>query len=557
MIEDARKIPAGTTLDADLCLIGAGPAAITIALQMIGTPLQVILLVVGARKETTPYRDLYRGHVDPPSSHEPLEENRPRVLGGGTTIWGSRCVPLDPVDFAKRSWVPHSGWPFEYSALLPFYPEANRLCETGDFSYDARHVFPSTAAEMIPGIDGVDLATWPLERWGPPTDFGQRYFHRLSSASNIRVLLHGHAVHLQADVPGTSLCHVDCACLPGAKFRVRARKYILACGGIENARLLLSSDDVSHQGLGNTHDLVGRFYQSHLFGVHAWANLVDPYRSFIYDFERDPAGVYCRRRFWMTPVAQEKYAVGNAIGFFFRPPLGSAVHRDALFSATFLGKFLVGRLKRGGWNGLLRAIKSERQVLAEHLGVTLRDAPHFFPQALRLLQKRFFARRRLPIILAPRRFNHFHLFYQTEHSPNPDSRLLLIPERDSLGLRRIQAKIRFSELDFRTVKELHRILRSRFASSGSGVFHYEDGELEAKLLEETHKFNSNAHHIGTTRMHSDPRQGVVDPNGNVHLVRNLYVAGSSVFPTGGHANPTLTIVALALRLADHLQKALR
>lgn len=556
MIEDARQIPPGTVLEADLCIIGGGPAGLSIALELANTGRKVIVLVGGGRREQEDYRDLYRGHASPPGSHEPLEENRPRVLGGGTTVWGSRCVPYDPVDFERRDWIPHSGWPITYESLRGHFDRASILCETGHFDFDARSTFPGKQPEMIAGFDSAELATWPLERWGPPTDFGRRYARDLSRASNLSVLLHAHATHLQLEAHGGALRQVDAASAPGRAFVVRAKRYVLACGGLENARLLLAADDVAKAGIGNHSDCVGRFYQAHLFGVIGHARLRDPNKDFIYEFERDREGVYCRRRFWVTPEAQQRLRIGNGIGFFFRPPIAHAVHRNALSSALFLGKFTVSSLKRLGLRGAVARARNERRVLGEHLEVVLRNAPGLAPQVVRLIQQRFFARRRLPIVLAPRSTNQFHLFYQTEHAPNPESRVVLHQDRDAFGMRRLEARIRFEQVDFQSVLQLHRLMRERFAASGVGEFIYEEAELRAKLEDEARKFNSNAHHIGTTRMSEDPARGVVDPQCRVHGVENFYLAGSSVFPTSSHANPTLTLVAVALRLADHLKAEL-
>jgi choline dehydrogenase-like flavoprotein len=553
MIEDARKIPPEVTLDADLCIIGGGPAGITLALELANSGKQVVLLVGGARRETATNRDLYRGFSDPPGSHEPLEENRPRVWGGGTTVWGSRCVPFDPVDFEAREWIPNSGWPIRYEEMAAYQARANELCEAGDNQYDARVALPGTQPEMIAGLDNAELATWPLERWGPPTNFARRYEPPLAAAGNVRVLLHAHATRLQLAPGGGSLEEVLAATSPGRAFRVRAKRYVLACGALENARLLLASNDVAACGVGNESDCVGRYYQSHLFGVVAWAQLRDPAHGFMYEFERDRAGVYCRRRFWLTPEAQRARRAGNAIGFFFRPPFGSAVHRSALFSATYLGKFFLTTLKRYSLREGWRRVRENRRALGEHFRVVLRNAPGLVPQVARLIRQRFFAKRRLPIVLTPRKANHFHLFYQSEHAPNRESRVVLHAEKDDFGMPRLDVRIRFGEADFATPIELHRVLKERFLASGVGDFHYDEDALRTKLAEEVHRFNSNAHHIGTTRMSDDPGHGVVDRHGRVHTVDNLYVAGASVLPTSSHANPTLTLVALTLRLAAHLK----
>ena len=438
MIEDARRIPNGTVLEGDLCIVGGGAAGIALAREFIGSRRKVILLVGAGKRESAADRDLYRGFASPVGGHEPLEENRRRIWGGSTAAWGGRCIPFDEVDFEPREWVPHSGWPFRRAELAPYFTRATALCEAGEDRFDARDVFPDTQPEIVAGLDDATVASWPLERWGPPTHFGRRYEKELRAAPNISVLLHAHAKHLQLAPPGGALRHVVVATKPGHEFTVRARRVVLACGGLENPRLLLAANDVARTGIGNEADNVGRFYQSHLFGVAAFARLCDPGRGFVYEFERDAEGVYCRRRFWITPEAQRARRMGNAIGFFFRPPIAHAVHRNALFSATFLGKFFLGVFQRYGVRGGMARIRAERTALREHMGVVLRHAPGLAPQIVRLVQQRFFARRRLPIVLAPRAGNQFHLFYQTEHLPNPEIRVVLHAERDALGMPRLE-----------------------------------------------------------------------------------------------------------------------
>jgi len=553
VIEDARIIPPGTCLKTDLCVIGGGAAAISLALEYLKSGRQVILLPGGGPNQTTSGIDLYRGKVSPPGSHEPLEENRLRMWGGTTTVWGGRIVAFDPVDFAKRSWVPNSGWPISLESLQDFITRACQLSEAGVADFDARSAFPGTQPEILRSFDDEDFATWPLERWSVPTDFSKRYRPDLNAAPNVRVLLHAHAIHLQMDASGATLQHVEAACTPGSTFRIEARNVVLACGALENARLLLASRDVLPAGIGNGHDLVGRYYQSHRFGVCGHAELKDPTKDFIYDFETDKEGVYCRRRFWLTPEAQEKHQVNNVVGFFFRTVSGASEHRNAMVSTVLLAKMLLGGAKKGP-RRLGRILKDQRRELLTHIGIVLKDGPSIFGQLAAVAYTRYFQKRRLPMVLPPKKSNRFPLFFQTEHAPLADSRVVLDPSSfDDFGMPRLDVRIQFSEIDFRTISTFIRLFKQRLESSGAGTFHLTEDE-EAFLNEPARQeFNSNSHNIGTTRMGVTPDAGVVDVNCKVHGVDNLYVAGSSVFPTSSHANPTLMIVALSLRLADHLK----
>jgi choline dehydrogenase-like flavoprotein len=553
MIEDARSIPAGTCLTADLCIVGGGAAAISLALEYMKSGREVVLVPGGGWNQTASAIDLYRGKVSPPGSHEPLEENRLRMWGGTTTVWGGRIVPFDPVDFEARPWVPGSGWPITLESLREPIARACELSEAGTADFDARSAFPKTQPEILKSFDNADLATWPLERWSIPTDFSKRYRPDLESAPSVRVLLHAHAVHLQMHPDGKALRHVDAACTPGQVFRIEAKRTVIACGALENARLLLAARDVLPAGIGNDRDLVGRYYQSHRFGVCGHAQLKDPSKDFVYEFEKDSEGVYCRRRFWLTREAQEKHQVGNVVGFFFRNVSGASEHRNAMVSSVLLVKTLLGGAKKGP-RRLFQILRDQRRELVTHLGIVLKDGPSIFGQLAAVAYTRCFQKRRLPMVLPPKKSNRFPLFFQTEHAPMADSRVVLDPSSiDDFGMPRLEARIQFSEIDFRTIATFVTLFKERLESSGLGTFHLTEEEKSFLADPGRQEFNSNSHNIGTTRMSERPEDGVVDVNCRVHGVENLYVAGSSVFPTSSHANPTLMIVALSLRLADHLK----
>jgi choline dehydrogenase-like flavoprotein len=554
MIEDARKIPSGASLQADLCVVGGGAAAICLTLEYMKSGKSVLVIPGGGANQTAEGIDLYRGDVEPPGSHEPLEENRLRMWGGTTTVWGGRCVPFDPIDFMARPWIPESGWPLKHEDLEGYVERANRLSEAGAADFDARSVFPNRQAEIIAGMDNDEIVSWPLERWSVPTDYSKRYHKDLDEAHNVRVLLHAHAIHLQLDETGQRVEHVKTACRPGREFSVHGTVTVIACGALENARLLLASNDVAANGIGNNHDLVGRYYQSHRFGVCGHAILHHPTEGFIYDFEKDAEGVYCRRRFWLTPQAQEAHGVNNIVGFFFRTVSGESEHRNAMVSTVLLIKILLGGAKKGPAR-LLQILKQQRHEIADHLWIILKDFPSVFSQLMAVAYTRFVQKRRLPMVLPPRKSNHFPLFFQSEHAPSRDSRVVLEPSsRDAFGVPRLKAKIKFSEIDYRTVKTFVTLFKKRMEESGKGTFRLLEKDQDLLEHPDLRRFNSNSHNIGTTRMATRPEDGVVDTDCKVFGVDNLYVAGSSVFPTSSHANPTLLIIALAIRLADHIPR---
>lgn len=553
MIEDARLISSGSLIKTDLCIVGGGSAAISVALEYMTSGKSVVLIPGGGLNQTASAIDLYRGSVARPKTHEPLEENRLRMWGGTTTVWGGRCIPYDPIDFEKRDWIPDSGWPIGLDELKPYISRANELSEAGKADFDARSVFPEKQQELLSGFDNQDFVTWPLERWSIPTDYSKRYRADLESAANVRVLMHSHAIHLQLDSGGARVDHVVAACKPGRDFRIQAKHTVIACGALENARLLLAAKDVLPEGIGNKHDLVGRYYQSHRFGVCGYVKLNDPTKDFMYEFEKDGDGVYCRRRFWLTPEAQREHKTANVIGFFFRSVSEESEHRNAMVSLVMLAKTILGGARKGP-KRLIQILRAQRKELLSHLWIVIKDGPGIFSQVAAVFYTRFIQKRRLPIILPDRKLNHFPLFYQTEHVPLHSSRVYLdSSSTDDFGMPRLVADIRFSEVDYDTIRTFVDLFKQRIEQTGLGTFHLSAAEKEFLANPEKKKFNSNAHNIGTTRMSTSPESGVVDTDCKVHGIENLFIAGASVFPTSGHANPTLMIIALALRLGNHLK----
>jgi choline dehydrogenase-like flavoprotein len=203
---------------------------------------------------------------------------------------------------------------------------------------------------------------------------------------------------------------------------------------------------------------------------------------------------------------------------------------------------------------LFQILKDQRRELLAHLWIILKDGPSIFSQLSAIAYSRYFQKRRLPMVLSPKKYNQFPLFYQTEHAPNYDNRVVLDESSaDDFGMPRLVARIKFTEIDYQTITKFIRLFKDRLERSGMGTFHLTEREKAFLEHPEKQEFNSNSHNIGTTRMAKTPELEVVDVNCKVYGVDNLYIAGSSVFPTSGHANPTPMIIALALKLADHLK----
>lgn len=511
MFIDARTLADHSRLEADLAIIGGGPAGITLARTLAGSHTRVCLIEAGGREFDPAVQALYEGQNA--GIEYPLAGNRLRFLGGSSNHWGGYCRPLDPIDFEHRDWVPYSGWPFGIEELMPYYGPASEVVEIAPGRFEDKAYW-----EQVTGQKTPDPVTGRMQlrytHFSPPTRFGLRYGDELKRAENIQVLLNANVVDISSLDQGRTVTGLDIRTLTGLSHSVHARIYVLATGGLENARMLLLSNKSIPAGLGNQHDLVGRFFMEHphlpSFGEIVVADLARLPHIYSRRIEADgrpgsaafnPADAFLRERRLLNAtlmMGEAGFYHRHTVSDWFKVPL----HMDML--------------------------KAARPFLADGEGPVDPDQPDLLGRWL-------------------------GLGCACEQVPNPDSRVSLADERDALGLRKIRLDWRLTEQDRRSVVEHIRSLAMEFGALGIGrmlIDVKDDGQWPADVI-------GGAHHMGTTRMHDDPRQGVVDRNSKVHGVDNLFVAGSSVFPTSGAANPTLTLVALTLRLSDHLKPLLQ
>ena len=548
MIEDANHVPAGTILKTDICIIGAGAAGISLALALQDSDLHVTLLESGSDQFDKTTQALYEGSVTDEHLHPPANSYRVRQFGGSTTLWGGRCMPLDAIDFESRDYIAHSGWPISLTDLLPYYPQANQLCEAGEFAYTAENAFPAShpMRPMIAGFTSDTYSSNTLERFSCPTDFAKRYRRRLQRSA-VKVLLNANAGSFQNTGNARLAGPLPVKTLAGNNFAVDARAYVLAVGGLETARLLLASPGASGRGLGNAHDVVGRYYMSHIAGTIGIVDLSQA-ASVWHDYEISEDGTYCRRRLALLPQAQRDLHAGNFIARLHHPYIPDAGHGSGILSALYLARAIVPYeyAKR------LYGDKPEAQARTmAHLGNVIKDAPGTVAFLWNWLRRRTLAERKFPSIIVRPRNLRFSLDFHAEQEPNPSSKVTLASSVDALGMPRINIDWKHSEQDIRTVSAALAALRSTLEHNKVGSFFYQPDEVEAEM---TRYGAYGGHHLGTARMGTDPVTSVVNADCQLHEVDNVYVVGGAVFPTSGQANPTLTIVALALRAAAHLRK---
>ena len=524
MIHDFEDSACPDRFDADLCIIGSGAAGLALAEEFLGQgKFRVVVLESGGRKFEPRTQSLYDGVMSGRFSWG-VNHGRFRVFGGSTTQWAGQALPLMPLDFKVRDWVPNSGWPITCSEVSHYYPRAARFLKLDqwDFDNDLFKHLPARQAGFDPEI------VWQhFSKWSPQPDLSVVYRRRLATDRGIRVVLHANVIDLRLDASGRCLETVEFRTLDGRVGRVRAKAVVLCAGGVETARLLLACRSQRPAGLGNEYDQVGRYFQDHLcwrIGVVKAADLQRVMQLF-------SAHIRGRRRYTprltLEPAFQGRMKILNASGYLSFEAQDGSVHESMrrvyqdLKSGTISGKNLLDGLR-----SLARG-KEALRILAERY---LRGRDHVVDAKLAV-----------------------HVL--SEQAPDPESRITLHPDRtDEFGMPLTDVRWRLGELQNATVRVAARTFAQQFRHAAIGEL-----ELAPWLRDPAGDWNTPMsdfnHHIGTCRMSALPSRGVVNSDCRLHSVDNLFLAGSAVFPTGGHSNPTYTIIALAKRLADHLKGA--
>jgi choline dehydrogenase-like flavoprotein len=518
-------------------------------LELIDSGLDVILLESGNLEPDPKTQALYAGEVADEKLHSPPDRYRQRRFGGTTTIWGGRCMPFDAIDFEVRDFMAGSGWPFTLEELLPFYPRANQLCEAGRFAYTVESAFDRPLRPMIENFDSPNFTTNTLERFSCPTDFGARYGRKLRAAANVRLLLDANVTSLNLDEYGERIASATVRSLAGRRCTVKAPIFVLATGGLEVARLLLASRDVHRSGLGNAHDVVGRYYMCHIAGTVGALKIDRPLGAVWHGYEVSDEGVYCRRRLALRPEVQRTLRIGNFVARLHHPRITDPAHRNSVLSLLFLSRPFIPYEYAKRLHGDERA--SARTWL-RHIANVATDPFDAAGFAWHMLKDRKLSERKFPSIIIKSKANLYSIDFHAEQQPNRDSRVSLATDRDALGVPRIRIDWRYTAGDVDTVTRALALLAGDFKHGAVGDLKYDPTAIEFEM---TRYGAYGGHHIGTARMGTDPRSSVTDADCRVHGVANLYIAGSATFPTSSQANPTLTVVALALRLAARLKRA--
>lgn len=559
MFVDTRTLDEDALIEKTVCVVGAGVAGITLALELERAGIDACILESGGFEPDEATMDLNRG-FSTGIPYQFADGCRSRYLGGSSNCWGGWNRPFEEIDFRQRHWVPGSGWPMARDELRSYYERAHPLLQLGPDQWDAEfweRAINKHTVRRVPLTSGQvqDI----IFQFSPPTRLGAEYRSQLEHARKVQVYLHANVVDIETDPAATTVTRLKVRTLSGRTVWAKAKQFILAAGGIENIRLLLNANNVQAAGLGNGHDQVGRFYLEHprlLSGKvrfrKEWVdNMLYDCRFHALNPSVSAHGVSFGGHFVLSPEVQEREGVLNAQTWF-----------HSLFpgEGTDASKALM-RVK-------LRATGAHQPgfTWAGDIATLLGHPIDTFGFALTRL---------------------FHISswvtgvkFQTivEPAPDPDSRVMLSDERDALGLRRVLVDWRLGPQVRRTFDRNWAIIADELKMNRVADVELdptlEDKEWPAAEQGLRHHMRSGHvmvaqqdsgwprhpewswHHMGGTRMHESPRDGVVDRDLKVHGMSNLHITGSSVFPTAAANFPTMTIAALTCRLADRLAKQL-
>ncbi|MBW4560885.1 MAG: FAD-dependent oxidoreductase [Mojavia pulchra JT2-VF2] len=554
MLIDAETFQDGTTFVSDVAVVGAGPAGIVLALELAKAGYNVALLESGRFCFSEAIQNLGEASYFDPKFHQSMSECTRRQVGGTSVIWGGRCVPYDPVDFDKRSYIPHSSWPVTYEEIQTYFARACNYFLCGKAEFNIKNIPNIKHKSIVPGLPDEQVLTSTLERWSLPTNFAKEYFNELKQYKQIKLLYGLTCTEIESNDSGSQVEALQTKTLGGKTLRVKARKYVLAGGGLNTTRLLLASDQKHPGGIGNHSGVLGKFYMGHLSGDIAVVHFNTSPRETIFGFDRDSDNIYLRRRFSFTRKFLHEKELTNIVAWLGTPKFYDPSHGNGILSLAYLalnsptlGKYLTAKAIR---KSLIGEVKGIYQA---HIMNMLKDFAKIPSFVSCFGYARFIAKRKIPALFVYSAANEYPLHYHSEQVPNPDSTVSLSDERDELGMRRLKINRRCTSQDIESVLRSHEYWDAHLRKHGCGYLKYLSDDPKASIWDQT---KDGFHQVGTTRMSDNSRTGVVGPNCNIHGFNDLFVASSSVFVTSSQANPTFMIVAFALRLADYLKKQL-
>jgi len=510
----------------EICIIGAGASGITLAANLVKRGIPTLLIEAGGRRYSSKDQDLYRGDVGEGLAYNGLYDGRFRVLGGSTTQWAGQILELDDFVFAERPWVPGSGWPFPKSELAPYYRRAAELEGLADAPKDAREIWRLLGLQ--PPMFGPDLES-AFSDFSLKTDFTEVYRDTIEDDPNLTVCLHANACEFIVANDDSTVSGVRCKTFGGLETTFHARNFVLCVGGIEASRFLLQPRKDNAVAPWNRHGMVGRHFQDHLL-CHV-ADIVEP-NSKLPDIYLDYV---------------------SALGYRFQQKIKLPVETQRRLGTLDIAGFIT--YFTGGFDDMARAYETVRWIRTRRYEkFTVARLIHLAANFHKLLWHKIPYSRSIQSIGRSHR-RSLTLNVNCEQNPLSEGRISLSSKQDALGTFRAKVEWRTSEQELHSIRSYVEIVREMFQRNDLGrIVPIPSLYADDKQLAST--FRDSFHHIGGTRMATSGEFGVVDPNLRLFGTKNAYVCSTSVFPSAGFANPTHTLLALALRLADHLQRGI-
>lgn len=527
--------------DHDVCVIGSGPAGLVFALEAARLGKRVLVLESGTIGPDAHQQALSAAEIIDPSRHDDMSIAVSRQFGGTSNLWGARCQPFDPIDFEERPGIIDARWPIGYEDIRPYYARAVAYMAAGQDVFDA----------PIKGlaVAETDFDHTRLERFSNIPAIQKHHADELETSERIDIRLNSTVVDLvleNGDIRRLTVAEPD-----GTRHEIAVQCLVLACGGLETTRQLLLLQKKYPALFGGRDGPLGRYYMGHVIGEVADVTFNSSVADAAYDFFVDDHGSYVRRRFVPSDQVQRDHRLQNFCFWPVVPPIADPRHRSGILSMICLA-FAIGPLGR---LVVAEAIRKrhipDRLNWWPHLVNVLRDMPRTVTYIPQLLYKRYAAPMRLPGFFLRNAGRHYGLSYHAEQSPQAESRVLLSDAADRFGVPRLLIDYRVARTDAEAIFRAHQLLGAWMKRNGIGTIRYRQPETET--IDAILKIAAHGtHQIGTARMADSPDTGVVDRDLRCFGTGNLYALSSAVFPTSGLCNPTLSIAAFAVRLAEHL-----
>ncbi|MRI02115.1 hypothetical protein GH721_16340 [Kriegella sp. EG-1] len=505
---------------ADICIIGSGAAGFACALSFLKNKHSVILLEGGLHEFNAQAADIHQAEISG-FKHGGIHEARERIVGGTTTTWGGQALPFMKEDFEKRAFIPNSGWPISFEELAPYYKKAEDILGTDQ-------TIPFTFKPWKDwGVKNLDFNTSILEpiitKWCQIPNFQTQHGEKIKNSKQIQLLTNANVTEILPD-SNNAVAALTIKSLSGKTGAIKAKYYIAAGGAFETVRLFLNSKKFHPSGLGNENNLVGRYIFDHVAATvgqilpksrNAFQNIFDTFYK---------NGFKYLPRLKLNP----EHAIKNQILFASAQIVFTTKADSTLELSKELFSFLI-----------------QKQFPKKYVYAFLKK-PSRLIELLAIVYRWKFNKRGT----SPKK-GSIWLEVHSEQEPNADSKIILSDKRDVLGMQRINLKWSISDVTIKTIRKMALITAKEMQNSDIAHVKLKDW-ITNKNLNFANQLTDTYHQAGGLKMSNYRKNGVVNENCMVYGVENLYIASSAVFPSSSFSNPTMTIIALAIRISEKI-----